>query len=349
MKRLLIIQNKILHYRKPVYNALSEYYKVSVLQSGLPSVQHDDRYQEIIVPVRKIGPFFIQSFVLKEVIKTDYDIIIAMFDIRWINNIFLAFLPLKKRIIYWGHGYGMHHILNILRDWLIRRADAVLLYGNEPVEKMISRGISTDKIFIAPNTLYVQRPSDTSTKEKDSFLFIGRAQKRKKVDVLIQAFSKVIEQLPSNTKIDIVGAGPENDQLRSLAHELSIDDRVIFHGEVIEEEALRVFFQNAYAYVSPGPVGLGVLHSFAYGVPVVTNRLGKHGPEYCNLLHQGNALIYDTDKELEDILVMLTRNKDLSERLGTNAYQHYTQHRTLEHMVNGFIEAIEDKPSRLLF
>ena len=37
-----------------------------------------------------------------------------------------------------------------------------------------------------------------------------------------------------------------------------------------DEGDLDLIVENAIAYVSRGPVGLGVLHSFAYGVPVVT-------------------------------------------------------------------------------
>ena len=41
MEKILIIQNTILHYRKPLYNALSLYYDVTVLHSGKASSQNE--------------------------------------------------------------------------------------------------------------------------------------------------------------------------------------------------------------------------------------------------------------------------------------------------------------------
>ena len=61
MKKLLIIQNTIMHYRKPVYNELSKIYNVTILHSGSVSIDKNDLYSEIITSVKQIGPFFFQK------------------------------------------------------------------------------------------------------------------------------------------------------------------------------------------------------------------------------------------------------------------------------------------------
>ena len=58
---ILIIQNKILHYRKAFYNELSTYHNITVLHSGDSILDNQDLFDEIIVDVIKFGPFYIQK------------------------------------------------------------------------------------------------------------------------------------------------------------------------------------------------------------------------------------------------------------------------------------------------
>jgi len=347
MKKILIIQNTILHYRKPVYNELSKYYNVTVLHSGSRSVDKCDTYKEIITPVRKLGSFFLQAGVLKAVRSGKYDVVVAMFDVHWVNNIIALFFKSKIRFFYWGHRYSKNFLINKLRGLLMRISDGIILYTDGEISKIISGGVPKFKIFVAPNTIDVLNFSDGSGAYKDCFIFTGRAQKRKKVDLLIRAFSEILDRIPNNTKINIVGSGQENDNLKTIAEHLGVSDNVVFHGEIVDNKKLKPLFHSAYAYVSPGPVGLGVLHSFAYGIPVVTAWAGKHGPEFDNLSDHKNALLYKTYDELKEILVTLCNDKNIPKRLGRNAYELYAQERTIEKMVKGFREAIEKKREKI--
>lgn len=346
MKALLVIQNTVLHYRKPLYNELSKYYDVTVLHSGDTSVGADDRYKEIITTATAIGPFVWQSGVLAAVRRGDYDVVVCMFDLHWVNNTLSVFVRSKGRFLYWGHRYGQYRVANRLRDTLMRLCDGVVLYSDAETPSMNSRGILQAKIFVAPNTIHIPNHSDGSGSPKDSFLFVGRAQKRKKVDVLIRAFSEALPRVPDNIMINIIGSGPENERLKLMAHQLGVASRVTFHGEIVDPERLRAFFHRAYAYVSPGALGLGVLHSFAYGVPIVTDSAERHGPEFDNVAHDENALLYVTNSELREILVRLCNERLLSARLGKNAYALYAKERTLERMVVGFRDAIDNRRQR---
>ncbi len=346
MKKILILQNTILHYRKPLYNELSRYYDVTILHSGDKSVGIDDNYKEIITSVKKVGPFFLQSGVLKAVRSGDYDVVVAMFDIRWVSNIIAVFLKSNSRFLYWGHRYSKNRLCNKIRDLLMRVSDGVILYSNAEINRMISSGVPKSKIFVAPNTIHVSNFSDGSSAYKDSFLYVGRLQKRKKIDLLIRAFSEIIDRIPKTIKINIVGLGQEDNNLKNIAERLGISNRVVFHGEIFKDKKLQTLFHSAYAYVSPGSVGLGVLHSFAYGIPVVTNCFERHGPEFDNISHCENALLYKTYDELKQILVDLCNDKNLSTRLGKNAYKLYAEGRTMERMMKGFRGAIEDTGKR---
>lgn len=344
--KLLIIQNKILHYRKPVYNELSKYYDVTVLHSGNKSAGINDTYKEIIMPTLNIGSFIIQSGVFSSVLYGSYDVVIAMSDLHWINNMIVPFFSKKKRLLLWGHRYSNNCIIDKIKDIIMMAADGVILYSESEVTKMNERGILLSNIFVAPNTIYVPNHADGSTSPKDSFLFSGRAQKRKNVDVLIKAFAEVCDKIPKTIKINIVGSGTENEMLKVLARQLGLSDRVVFHGEITDHEILKDIFHRAYAYVSPGPVGLGVLHSFAYGVPVVTDYTCWQGPEFDNLADGENSILFGSYDEFKEVLVSLCKDETLSARLGNNAYNLYARERTIERMVEGFRQAIEGKADR---
>lgn len=53
MKKVLILQNTILHYRKALYNELSKNYDVTILHSGKVSKNQDDYYNEIVCKNKK--------------------------------------------------------------------------------------------------------------------------------------------------------------------------------------------------------------------------------------------------------------------------------------------------------
>lgn len=340
MKKILILQNEIMQYRKPVYNELSKYYEVTVLHSGKKSIVIEDKYKEIIADVKQLGPLYLQSGVLGKVRSNQYDIVIAMFDVRWIMNVLALWFHGTAKFLYWGHRYGKNNLINNFRNYLMKKSDGIILYSGGEIDRMIQSGLYEDKIFIAENTIDVPNHEDGSNKEKSSFLFVGRAQKRKKIDELLRAFSQIKDRLPSDLYINIIGDGDENEYLKKLVIELGINNKVFFHGAITDSEKLKVFFHKSYAYVSPGAVGLGVLHSLAYGVPVITYKDEYHGPEFDNLRNQENSLIVNNFEELIKALTVITDEKNYI-TLGNNAYKLYSEQRTIQYMINGFIKAIE--------
>lgn len=346
MKSILILQNEIMLYRKPVFNGLAQWYKVVVLHSGSPSVRSDDLFSEIITSDFQIGRFHLQKqFLLKKIIH-DYDVVIAMFDLAY--PVFLMPLFWRKRpmIILWGHRYSSNWLACKFRDWLMRKADRLLMYGVEEYDRIISRGIDPSKLFIAWNTVHVPNYHNYSNAKKNSLLFVGRLQPSKRIDTIIKEFARIQDSLSSDTILNIVGSPAYNytgidNELKRLAKTLGIDQKVIFHDRLDDPYRLAEIFSRAYAYISPGPVGLGVLHSFAYGVPVITLNNERHGPEFYNLEHNYNALICNNLTELSDAMRTVCIDTVLSSKLGNAAYKHYVTKRPLSAMLNGFVKAIE--------
>ena len=360
MKKVLIIQNVIPSYRKPIYNGLARNYDITVMHSGMATAEPEDAYKEIVVRAHRLGPFIIQKRVFSELSSGKFDVVIMMFDLRWLSCVLTIMFRSRLRYakwILWGHGYGRMTSLDYVRDLLMKKVDAVLLYNRRDVDKMIRRGIQESKLFIANNTIYVPNHCDYSRHEKNCLLFVGVMNTYKKIDLLIEAFAHIHKDIPNNTQLEIVGgprpresefshSGPKFDHDPNLLYkkvvEFDLMDKVIFHDETYRHDQLAEIFSRAYAYVSPGHVGLGVLHSFAYGVPVIThNRSNIHAPEFMDLKHGHNAILYESNEELKEMMIEICNSPQLATTLGENAYQFYSSERTLDIMLNRFKEAIE--------
>lgn len=117
-------------------------------------------------------------------------------------------------------------------------------------------------------------------------LFVGRLVDKKGADVLLRAAA----ELPT-ADVVIAGGGPLEADLRALAADLAISDRVTMLGSV-PRAAVMAELSRAAVLAMPSQVGAGgdqdgvpvVLgEALAAGVPVVASRLGGLG-EY---LHDG--------------------------------------------------------------
>ena len=337
----MLLQDGLPPFRKPVYNGLAEYYDVTVVHSGEPRTTASDQFREVVHPVRRRGPLWIRDR-LTGASGMPYDVTVSMFNLRWPDCILppLRDRPAYGRWILWGHGYGRSRLARPARDWLVARADGVLLYDDGAATDMLEGGVRPHKIFIAPNTVHVANHRDCSDAPKTSLIFVGRLTKGKKVDILIDAFGRVRNRIPDHVRVEIVGDGHERASLERRVQRTGLSDVVTFHGAVHDDGLLSDLFARAYACVVPGYVGLVVLHSFGYGVPVITRRGEPHAPEFSNLAHGGNALICDR-RDFADALVDVCMNPERAAGLGRNAYRFYANKRTLDMMLYGFRKAIE--------
>lgn len=328
-------------YRKPVYNYLSDQYKVTILHSGKRSVGASDKYTEVVVNNYKFIKFNLQPLVLKKILSGKYDAIIVMFDFFWPCNILSVFLKRKTKYYWWGHGFGTSALGNQFRKFLIKFSDGIIVYSEHGEKILLNAGVEESKVFVANNTVEVENHGCDYTEGKKRFLYVGRAQKRKKIDEALKAFSLLPKIKQKKVVFTIIGNGIENERLKNIANILGIADCVEFPGEINDSTLLKKYFQSSFAYVSPGHVGLGVLHSFAYGVPVITKKNGKHAPEYHNIQDGYNSLLYDgTVNDLREKMEMFLRDKNKTYEYGRNAYEHYINNCNMENMVNGFKQAI---------
>ena len=343
-KKLLILQNRISHYRKPLFNELAKSYNVTVLHSGISTLVEEDNYGEMIVDCKKIGPFYIQSNVIREVMSNNYDIIISMFDLRWVKNIFAMYMHNRNTsFIWWGAWLTSSYIANKIRLFIMRKSYPCIFYSEEAKQEFMEYGVSSEKLFVANNTIDVsRRVKSYENITKDKIIFVGTLDKRKKLDIVIKAFSNIVNKLNSEIKLLIIGSGDEEEILRCQVEQLKLQDRVFFMGAITDGAILKNYYQESIVSISYGQAGLSVLQSLGYGVPFITNVNAISGGEINNVIDGINGYLCEESlSALEECLYKVCSNKQLAKQLGRNAYDYYTEFATIERMVDGFKKAIE--------
>ena len=184
------------------------------------------------------------------------------------------------------------------RKFYMRWADAHLLYGEFARSFYVAHGFRSEDVFVVHNSLdhdkqvavreSITREQIRATRAEfgvdhpDARLVvhIGRLERRKKLHMLMDA-ARAFREEDRLVKVVLVGGGREEQNLRRIAAELDVDDRVIFFGRSFSEEQNGRIFMSADLTVGPGQVGLLSMHSLAYGTPLLTclNRDWIHGPE----------------------------------------------------------------------
>ena len=137
------------------------------------------------------------------------------------------------------------------------------------VDKMTAAHVFPERLRWLPNFV------DASAIERKGVpgggaVYAGRLSEEKGVDTLVRAAAEV------KGDIHIVGDGPDRAALEGLAREMGTD-RVVFHGHVAAAEVHRLV-RAAAVGVMPSRgyenAPMGVLESFACGVPVVGSDHG---------------------------------------------------------------------------
>lgn len=336
-KKVVILQGQIPLYRIPFFNRLGSQRDtaLTVIYSGGVIGNVALNFGAVHVRFFKLAGLKFQLLPIDRIWRAH--VVILPLDVSWLSTILVCMVRRKKSFLLWGHGFGKRRLANRVRSWMVRKSAGVILYGDTHRPEFASL---TSHIFIAPNTVDVTNSGFDANSSRYTFLYVGRPQARKKIEELVEAFLRILDKIPSSISIEIVGS--QNPLVAEIVKERKIEDRVRFLGEVTDDSVLKQVFHRALAYVSPGHVGLGVLHSFAYGVPVVTRREADHAPEFHNLANEKNALLYDGSiSGLAAILLRLALNENLSRTLGFQGYCLYRDKRSMDIMVRGFVDAIE--------
>jgi rhamnosyl/mannosyltransferase len=202
----------------------------------------------------------------------------------------------RQRALIPVYGPLLHH--------LFRRADALHTTSPQALERPHSLVAPfRDRFHVVPLgidaapllTLDRDRPGARALREchGDPFLlFVGRLRYYKGLHVLLDAMPRVPARLV------IVGNGPMESELRAQARRLGLGEKVVFAGEVGDEELLDHYAGAAVGLLpSSTPTeafGLAMVEAMAAGLPVVSTELGT-GTSFVNQHGETGLIVAPND------------------------------------------------------
>ena len=345
MKNILLInKDKIPHYRVPVYNYLAEYLEkytfiLTVVAEGIQETNlHNIRfhYREIRLSFTTLMRLFIN--IKPDAVIFWVDPQLYMFPVLLISKI------LKIRVIHWGHRRPMHPHVFIKKlvynfeHWI---DDAVILYA-EQLRKYVFNCFQS-KTFIANNTLNLAEYQPLSLSKEDvkrkygiftrkNIIHMGRMQRRKFLDHLIQAF-----RILDIKEAGLILVGPDNEGILK-----NVEGGNIYKlGPVYGQESLYLLSASD-VYCMPGSIGLSIVDAFFCGLPVVTEDV-IHGPEIVYLKDGINGFIIPKGDIplLAAKLRMLLTNDALRERFSRAARNEIMTSGHIDRMCEGFRNALQ--------
>ena len=200
-----------------------------------------------------------------------------------------------KKTILWSHGwYGNESaIKQVVKRIFFNLSSKILLYGNHAKAMMAEKGIKREKMETIYNSLDYDKQVSIREKQKVShiyenhfgnkfptLIYIGRIQRRKKIELLIEAMGELKEK-DVHCNLILIGGQTEELDVYHLIKLNDLNNRVWNYGSCYDEEVLGELLFNASVCVSPGNVGLTAMHCLVYGTPCITqNNFSKQMPEF---------------------------------------------------------------------
>jgi glycosyltransferase involved in cell wall biosynthesis len=252
-----------------------------------------------------------------------------------------------RKVIGWGLGAppllgGLSGIRQTRRIQFLNHFDALISYSQRGADEYAALGFPREKIFVAPNAVSPKPSSPFPVrplvfKDNPIILFVGRLQKRKRVDDLLCACS----QMESKPHLIIVGDGPEREHLESLAKQVYSSAEFIGAKHGAE---LKPYFTVADLFVLPGTGGLAVQEAMSYGLPII---VAKGDGTQDDLVRESNgwqiapddydALVHTMRLALSDVGRLRT--------MGEESYRIVHEEINLEKMVEVFMQALDSLSS----
>ena len=205
-----------------------------------------------------------------------------------------------------------------------RRCDHLIGNTMDIVAYMRSGGWPAERSHHLPNFVLadaappIERARFGLKENGPLLLALGRLHPNKAFDVLLRALARIPQAL-----LCLAGSGPLEQELRRLASELGIADRVAFRGW---QDDVAAYYAAADMYVCPSriePLGNVIIEAWAHGVPVVA--AAAKGPSA--LIDDGdNGLLVAVDdpEALAAAIRRLLENRELTDRLvrgGRSTYE----------------------------
>lgn len=251
--------------------------------------------------------------------------------------------PLKKVVEtqwYWLDDPSLEVVFD-LEKFCIENADGIMPISNA-IKDTIGEAYEIDWAKLSKNipieivplgvesTISSKRPvNEGDNSDEVSILFVGRFERRKGIDILLEASRKLLAE-NKNIRLDLVGNPDITDEnnkkyfkeFEKLYGKESWFKQIFVHGYVSDEE-LAEMYANCDVFVAPSryeSFGLIFIEAMSHGKPVIGTNVGGI-PEIIYDGENGHLFENENPQDLYVKLKKLAGSADLREKMGKKSVE----------------------------
>lgn len=271
------------------------------------------------IPIKGLkNPSFMISSFFKTKFKKDYDIVHA-------HNIpsALAMKNVKGKKILTIHGVFSKQINELhgntattlsqkYENTALRWADAITVVSKEAHSYYTKQGFEIQQI---PNAIDVESlPKNKEKKYEKQIIFAGRLSKEKGIEVLLE----ICKKLPDDVDIIILGKGPEEDKIRTMANS---QKNVHFLGYLPKENTISLI-RGSDILIQPSlneGISSTILEAMACKVSVIATKVGGN-MEIIEHNQTGFLVEPNSSSQILDLINYVFSNEDKINLITNNAF-----------------------------
>ena len=235
--------------------------------------------------------------------------------------------------------YGTKMLAYILYHWLknkpkrfsyaAKNCDLVIAVSDYIKNLVISSGIDKERVKtiynLTPSIGKIRRFSKSRKDDKKYLIFApGRLEKYKGFHVLLEAASKIDAEL----ELVIAGDGTYSKELKELAKQLNISDKVKFTGK-LPLDRIYGYYSAADMVVLPSlwaePLSRVIWEAFTFKVPLIATDTGGT-PELVKDRKTGLLVEPNNNEKIKDAIELLMKDNRLRKKISSNAVKFIKSH-----------------------
>lgn len=259
------------------------------------------------------------------------------------------------------HPYIQGLAAEILEKTIPKHCEAVTVASKLLMTRERERAGATQKVFYITNGVDHEKFNPNidgryfrslySLGHSPTIVYSGALLKFYDVDLLINAFSRVIKACPK-AKCLIGGKGPDMNRLKKLSKRLGLNNSLIFTGWIPDNQ-YPLFLAIADIFVVPlrdrlihrAACPVKITEYMSMGKPVIVGKVGE-AMNYIEHMRSGVLVDLADAEQLADAIIRLLQDKDLAEALGKNARRRVLERYTWSIIASKFEEVYKQLTAR---
>ena len=203
----------------------------------------------------------------------------------------------------------VHRMMRPYWKQIVRQSAGVVV-PSEPLMNLIRKAMPDGRFILLPNGLRLEEYKTDAEEKKHRILLLGRMRKEKSIVTVLKAISAISSDEWGDWNVEILGDGPERENLEHITEALHIKQRVAFRGWVENgspeyKDALKqaaIFVSASHFENCP----MAVLEAIASGCRPLLSDIDGHRQFFRNT-ENAEQFFFPTDRE--DLLEEQLRNQ----------------------------------------